>query len=85
VNGKFWCDVLRRLRENIQRKYPNKWCNNSPALNHDNTPAHVSLVVKQFLASKNMTVVLHPPYSPDLAPPFFPIPKDEIEIQGVTF
>ena len=27
-----------------------------------------ALSVKQFLASKNITVLEHPPYSPDLAP-----------------
>ena len=31
-------------------------------------PAHNALSVKQFLANKNITVLEHPPYSPDLAP-----------------
>jgi len=29
VNGIFYCDVLGRLRENIWRKHPDKWHNNS--------------------------------------------------------
>jgi len=29
VNGKFYCDVLRRLRENIRRKPLGKWRNDS--------------------------------------------------------
>jgi len=42
----------------------------------DNTPVHVSLVVQQFLASMNMTVIPHPPFSPELAPcDFFLFPK----------
>jgi len=41
----------------------------------DNAPAHNALSVKQCLANKNITVVEHPPYSPNLAPcnfSFFP-------------
>jgi histone-lysine N-methyltransferase SETMAR len=68
VNGKFYCDVLRQLRENIRCKHPDKWCNSSWALHHDNALAHMSLVVRQFLASMNTTIIPHPPYSLDLAP-----------------
>jgi histone-lysine N-methyltransferase SETMAR len=75
VNGKLYCDVLRRLRENIQHKHPDKWRNNSWALHHDNAPAHTSLV-RQFLASTKVTFIPHPPYSLDLAPcDFFLFPK----------
>jgi hypothetical protein len=41
--------------------------------------------VQQFLASTNTTVILHPPYSPELALYDFPIPEDEIEAQGAKF
>jgi len=68
VNGKFYCEVLKWLREGIRRKRPDKWKKNNWFLHHDNAPAHTSLVVRQFLTSKNITVILHPhPYSPDLA------------------
>jgi len=33
-----------------------------------NAPAHNTLSVEQFLTNKNITVLEHPPYSPDLAP-----------------
>jgi len=36
-------------------------------LHQDNAPAHNALSVKQFLANKNITVLEHPLYSPDLA------------------
>ena len=65
VNGKFYCGILRSLTENIWGKRPDKWCNNSWALNRDNAPAHASLV-RQFLASTKMTVIPHPPYSLEL-------------------
>ena len=86
VNGKFCCDVLRRLRENIRPKLPDKWRDNSWALSHNNAPAHALLIVQQFLASTNTTVILQPPYSLDPTPyVFFPIPNYEIETQGAMF
>ena len=68
VKGKLYWDVLRRLRENIQRKLPDKRRKNSWVLHHDNAPTHASLVVQQFLASTNKTFIPQPPKSPDLAP-----------------
>jgi len=29
VNGKFYCEVLKRLREGIRRKRPDKWKKNN--------------------------------------------------------
>jgi len=82
VNGKLYCEVLRRLRENIRRKHPDKWRNNSWALNCDNALAHASLV-RQFLASTKTTVIPHPPYSTDLAPcDFFLFPKTILKLKG---
>jgi hypothetical protein len=43
--------------------------------------AQASLTVRQFLASTNMRVITHPPYS-DSPPVIFPIPKDETEAPG---
>ena len=34
---------------------------------HDNAPSHNARIVKQFLAQRKVTVLDHPPYSPDLA------------------
>ena len=85
VKGKFYCHVLRRMRENIQRKCPDNWRNNSWALNHDNALAHTSLVAQQFLAPTNKTVI--PPTLPThwTSPPVIsPIPEDEIATQGAT-
>jgi hypothetical protein len=33
---------------------------------YENTPAHYALSVYKFLAKNKMTVIPHPPYSPDL-------------------
>jgi hypothetical protein len=73
VNGKFYLDILRQMRENTQRK--RQWHNNSWTLHHDNDPA-----------STNTTAIPHPPYSPDLAPcDFILFPKMKLKIKGRCF
>jgi hypothetical protein len=74
------------LRENIRRKHPDKWHNNSRAQHCDNAPAHVLLIVQQFLASTKTRVIPHPAYSPDLAPcDFFLFPKIKLKLKGQNF
>ena len=86
VNAGFYCDVLRRLRENVRRRRPQKWQNQNLIIHHDNAPAHRSFKVSQFLAKNNMTVIPHPPYSPDLAPcDFFLFPKLKLRMKGRRF
>jgi len=83
VKADFYCDVLSRLRENVRRKKPQKWQNQKLIIHHDNAPAHRSFKVSQFLAKNNMTVILHPPYSSDLAPcDFFLFPKVKLRMKG---
>jgi len=38
---------------------------------HDNDSAHLSILIKDFLAKNNVTALEHPPYSTDLAPAEF--------------
>jgi len=52
VNGKFYCEVLRQLRENVWGKRPEMWKKGDGLLHHDNSPAHTSLVVRKFLTKK---------------------------------
>jgi hypothetical protein len=65
------------------------WCavaNNSWILHHDNAPAHTALSVREFLPSKQITVLEHPPYSPDLHPnDFFSVPEDNENIERKAF
>jgi len=84
INGKFYCEVLKRLREGIRRKCPDNWKKNNWFLHHDNVPAHTSLV-RQLLTSKNITIP-RPPYLPDLAPATFPYsPKMKLRLKGRRF
>ena len=66
VNHAFYKDVLERLRKRVQRvrrDIADDW-----VLQHDNAPAHTALSIREFLAKKNIPVLPHPPYSPNLAP-----------------
>ena len=86
VNATFYCDVLRRLRENVRRKRPQKWQNQNLIIHHDNAPALMSFKFMQFLATNIMNVKPHPPYSPDLAPyDFFLFPKLKLRMKGRRF
>lgn len=86
VNQVFYKQVLERLREKVRRKRPEAWKSKSWILHHDNAPAHSALSVREFLASKNIPVVPHPPYSPDLAPcDFFLFPRLKTTLKGQRF
>uniref|UniRef100_A0A672HAL3 Mos1 transposase HTH domain-containing protein n=1 Tax=Salarias fasciatus TaxID=181472 RepID=A0A672HAL3_SALFA len=75
--------VLRRLREAVRQKRPELWRDGEWWLHHDNAPAHRALCVMQFLVKNGMTLLPHPPYSPDLALcDFFSFPKNEERAEG---
>jgi len=55
-------------------------------LSVDNVPAHAALLTRRFFTDNNMTVVPHPPYSPDPAPcNFFLFPKLKMKLKGRRF
>jgi transposase len=86
VNKEFYIAVLKRLREAVRRKRPQLWMNQIWVLHHNNAPAHLSFLVRNFLAKNEMTVVPQPPYSPDLAPAdFFLFPKLKSTLKGRHF
>jgi len=60
-------DMLHRLRDVIRRKGREKWRTSSWFVLHDNAAGHRSVLVKNFLARYNVTILAHPPYSPGLA------------------
>ena len=86
VNQAFYLQVLKRLLDAVRRKRPELWQSGKWWRYHDNAPAHKALSVKQFLAKNSMTLLLHPPYSPDLALcDLFFIPPNEKSPQRKTF
>jgi len=76
VNQVYYLEVLERLREKVVRKRPELLANSSWILHQDNAPAQTALSVREFLATKQITVLENPAYSRDLAPSdFFLFPK----------
>jgi len=62
------------------------FANNSWILHHDNAPAHTALSVREFLATKQITVWEHPAYSLHLAPRgFFLFQKIKKILKGRQF
>jgi hypothetical protein len=53
---------------------------------HVNAPSHKATIFQQFLAQRKVTVLDHPPYSPDLAPDdYFLFPKVKSHLKGRLF
>ena len=77
---------LKRLREKVRWKRPEIFAINSWILHHNNAPAHTALSLREFLATKQITVLEHPAYSPDLAPSdSFLFPKIKEILEGRHF
>jgi len=84
VNHAFYKDLLEQLWEQVQRvqrDIADDW-----VLHHDNAPAHTALSIQEFLVKKNIPILPHPPYSPDLDPcDFYLFPKLKLELKGHNF
>jgi hypothetical protein len=77
---------LQRLRENVRRRRPELWREQTWLLHHDSAPSHSSVFTQQLLAKYKMAVIPHPPYYPDLAPcGFFLFPKMKIKLKVRRF
>jgi hypothetical protein len=57
VNSAYYCDVLRRLRENVRRLRLDLWRQKNWLLHRHNAPFHTSFFTMEFLTKNNMTVV----------------------------
>jgi histone-lysine N-methyltransferase SETMAR len=67
VNKHRYKKILRSLRNSIHHKCPELWSGKNWLLLYDNTPTHHS-ACPRGVAKLHVTVLSHPPYSPDLAP-----------------
>jgi len=86
VNAEFYCNVLHHLRKDIRRKRPELWHAGKWLLHDDNAPSHQGLLTCEFLAHNSIITLLHPPYSPDLAPyDFFLFPKMKLQLKDRHF
>jgi hypothetical protein len=68
VNSAYFCDVSRRLRENVRKTSPRTVATiEQTVASRQHTVSHFHFT-KEFLTKNNKTVVSLSPYSPDLAP-----------------
>jgi histone-lysine N-methyltransferase SETMAR len=75
VDGSYYADEFRRLRQEITRKRRVKLTQGVLFL-HENAPAHTSQVAMAAATDCGFEIFPHPPYSPDLAPSdFYLYPK----------
>ena len=68
INLKLYCSQLDRLQEAIKEKRPELINRKGVVFHHDNARSHTSLMTRQKLGELGWEVLMHPSYSPDLAP-----------------
>ena len=86
VTGKFYREsVLTQLVDFYQKCRPRTGVHSIKLL-HDNTPAHKSTTVQEYLKASGLDVLDHPPYSPDLSPcDFWLFPRLKKMLPGHRF
>ena len=86
VTGKFYREsVLTELVDFYQKRRPRTGVHGIKLL-HDNTPAHKSATVQEYLKESGLNVLDHPPYSPDLSPcDFWLFPRLKKMLAGHRF
>ena len=65
--GKLYRRLVMKKLENYVKKFRPRQGLQSLTILHDNAAAHTSKETVAFLEKKDLTILPHPPYSPDLA------------------
>ncbi|GFX90715.1 histone-lysine N-methyltransferase SETMAR [Trichonephila clavipes] len=68
LNSDIYCQQLDRLKLTIDQKRPEVADRRGVVFHQDNAMPHTSVVTLQKLWELDWKVLMHPPYSPDLAP-----------------
>ena len=83
INAVYYKGVMERPLNRIRRVRPGMCESGDWFLLHDKAPSHNATIVKEFFAQRKVTVLDHPPYSPDLAPTYyFLFPKVKSHLKG---
>lgn len=67
LNTEFCKSFLQCLQNAVCRYHPERLCNSSQILHHENTPAHRRVITSTFLANCQIPLLLHLSFSLDLA------------------
>ena len=85
ITGNYYSALLAKLRSTLAKKSRGK-LQKGILLLHDNAPAHRSMMAVHTSMQCGFTILLHPPYSPDLAPSdFFLFPSLKKHLKGQRF
>ena len=86
VNKEYYVEVLREFRKRFRRKRPALFKSGQWHFHRDNAQVHNSIVVSNYLTKIDIKTVLHPPYSPGLAPcDFWLFPKLKENFRGSRY
>lgn len=83
ITGNYYSSVLKTQFMAKMRKKRPELCENGWLFHQDNAPAHKSRVCLDILDEIGCEILVHPPYSPDLAPcDFFLFPALKKQLRG---
>jgi len=68
INLVLYCAQFDHLNEEFYKERPELGNREGAVFHHDNAQPHTSLVTRNKLTSLGWEILMHPPYSPDLAP-----------------
>ena len=68
INFNKYCSQLDQLKAALDKKCPELVNRKCIIFHQDNARLHVSLMTRQKLVQLGWEVLIHPPYSPDIAP-----------------
>ena len=71
INFELYCEQLQRLQQAIERKRPELINRRGVVFHHDNARPHTFLMTRQKLRELGWEVLMHSPYSPDIAPSYY--------------
>ncbi|GFX18139.1 histone-lysine N-methyltransferase SETMAR [Trichonephila clavipes] len=71
LNSDLYCQQLDRLKLAIDQKWPELANRRGVVFHRDNVRPHTSVVTRQNLWQLGWEVLMHPPYSSDLAPSYY--------------
>ncbi len=75
--------VQQKVKKTVKRK---RGSDHHWFLHHNNPPSQHSLIVQQYITKKAVTIIPHPPYSPDPSPcDFFSVPQFKWTMKGKWF
>jgi len=86
INSDVYCQQLDKLNAAIKEKRPELINRKGFIFHQDNARPHTSLMTRQKLGQLGWEVLMHPPYSPDLAPSDYHLFRSlQNSLNGKTF